>query len=140
MNKAIVKDQVEINAPVEKVWNILTQTKYYKQWDDLPEGFSGDKLKKGDVIEWQGYSKMTVTECKENEQLKLSLILPKVDLNPNEYDVAYAYHVAEKDGKTLLNFEIGDFSPLPDPKQYVDASEEFVNSAKKKIKELAETE
>ena len=136
--KAIVKDQIEIDAPIATVWKVLTRTEYYRQWDELPEDFSAEVLSKDDIIEWEGYSKMTVTECKENDVLKLDLYLPRVDMDPSEYDVSYAFYLSEKDGKTQLNFIIGDFSPLPDAQSYYDATIEFVNTAKNKIKALAE--
>ncbi len=44
----------------------------------------------------------------------------------------------EKDGKTILTFEIGDYSKLPKAKDYYDASLEWVQTAKQKIKELSE--
>lgn len=51
MNKqGIVTDQVEIKASVGKVWEVLTQTKYYKQWDELPEDFTANELNKEDVL------------------------------------------------------------------------------------------
>lgn len=71
--KTIVKDQIEINAPIAKVWEVLTQTEYYRQWDELPD-FSAEVLSKGDVVGWAGYSRMTVAECKENEALKLDSV------------------------------------------------------------------
>lgn len=137
-NQAIVKDSVEIDAPVGHVWEVLTKTKYYRQWDDLPEGFTADELTKGAVIDWEGHSILTVVECRENEQLILSMVMPKLDLAPSDYDVSYVFSLTEKNGKTQLSFEIGDYSPLPNPKEYVKNTKEFVNAAKKKIKELAE--
>lgn len=136
--QAIIKDKVEIDAPVGQVWQVLTKAKYYRQWDDLPESFTADKLAKGAVIDWDGHSILTVVECKVNENLRLSMVMPKLDLAPSEYNVSYAFSLTEKNGKTQLSFEIGDFSPLPNPRDYVENTKEFVNTAKKKIKELAE--
>ena len=137
-NETTVKDQIEINASIDKVWDVLTQTKYYKEWDDLPENFLAEKFSKGDVIEWVGYLRMTVVELKRNEVLKMKLFLPKVNLDPSKYDISYSFYLSGQCGKTQLNFIIGDFSPLPDAKSYYDATIEFVNLAKDKIKALAE--
>ncbi|MCE7057703.1 SRPBCC domain-containing protein [Algoriphagus sp. AGSA1] len=138
MENAIVKDQIEINAPIEKVWDVLTKAEYYRQWDDLPESFAGEELVKGDVLEWEGFSRMTVVECKKHEELKMKLFLPKVNLDPSKYDITYSYYLSGQGDKTQLNFSIGDFSPLPDAKSYYDATIGFLNTAKEKIKTLAE--
>ena len=136
--KLIVKDQIEIDASKEKVWDVLTNPEFIKQWDDIPENYSGGHLKLGSVIEWEGYSKMTVTAYDEPNKLKMNLYLPKVELEPAQYDANYIYVLAEKNGKSILTFEIGDYSKLPKAKDYYDASVEWVQTAKQKIKALSE--
>jgi uncharacterized protein YndB with AHSA1/START domain len=138
MKSLIVKDQVEINASMEKVWEVLTHPDFIKQWDELPENYSGGSLKLNSVIEWEGYSRLTVTEFVKATRLKLSMFLPKVNLDPSTYDVSYRYLLTGEGSKTLLTFEIGDFSTLPNAQNYYDASLTFVEGAKKKIRELAE--
>lgn len=59
-------------------------------------------------------------------------------MDPSEYDVSYVFYLSEQDDKTQLNLVIGDFSPLPDAQSYYDATIEFANTAKSKIKSLAE--
>lgn len=136
--KLIVKDQIEIVAPKERVWEVLTNPRFIKEWDDIPENYSDGHLKIGISIEWIGYSKLTVTECETYNKLKLKLILPKVNLNPSEYDVNYGYFLTGDGNKTILDFEIGDFSPLPDSQNYFDATKEWIGTARQKIKQLAE--
>jgi len=136
--KLIVKDQIEINASKEKVWEVLTNPDFIKQWDDIPENYPGGHLKLGSVIEWEGYSKMTVTEFDKPNKLKMNLHLPKVELEPAEYDVNYIYILTEKSENTTLSFEIGDYSKLPKAKDYYEASLEWVQTVKLKIKELSE--
>lgn len=134
----IVKDKIEINASKEKVWDVLTNPDFIKQWDDIPENYSGGHLQLNSVIEWEGYSKMTVTEFDKPNKLKMNLYLPKVDLEPTKYDTNYVYFLREINGKTVLSFEIGDYSQLPKAKDYYDASLEWVQTAKQKIKTLSE--
>ncbi|MEX0662961.1 MAG: hypothetical protein WEA58_02085 [Balneolaceae bacterium] len=134
----IVRDQIEIKASKEKVWRVLTETKFYKQWDDLPEDFSEDRLKLGSVIDWGEYSKITVRTFKPTEHLDMKLYLPKVDLSENDYDVSYSFSLTSKNDHTILSIEIGDFSPLPNANDYYEASVEFAETAKQKIKELSE--
>lgn len=136
--KLIVRDQIEINASKERVWEVLTNPDFIKQWDDIPESYSGGYLKSGSSIEWEGYSKLTVTELDTSNKLRLKMYLPKVELDASAYDVSYLYTLTEDNNKTVLNFEIGDFSQLPKAKDYYDATIEWVQKAKQKIKELAE--
>lgn len=138
MKNFTITDHIQITAPKEKVWEVLTNPEFMKQWDELPENYSGGNLQINSIIEWEGYSKLTVTEFKANELLKLNMHLPKVSLDPSQYDVSYIYRLTESNGITTLHFEIGDFSPLPNPQNYMDATLEFVQNSKEKIKTLAE--
>lgn len=134
-----VKDSILINAPLSKVWEVLTKAAYYKQWDGLPDNFTASTLVEGTVIEWEGYSKMTVVEFIPEEQFSLSLFLPKVDLPASAYDVTYSFTLEPKESGTLLSIQIGDFAPIPNANDYYEASVEFAETAKEKIKELAES-
>src|SRR5690554_2748763 len=108
-----VTDKVLISAPKSKVWEVLTHTQYIKQWDDVPKTFTEDKIYMGAALHWEGHAKMTVTVFKEEEQLTQNLFLPKVDLPAEKYNVNYTYRLSENNGQTELEFEIGDFTPLP---------------------------
>jgi uncharacterized protein YndB with AHSA1/START domain len=138
MQSVIVKDKIEINAAKEKVWEVLTNPDFIKQWDELPENYSSGQLKMGSVIEWEGYSRLIVTEFEEASKLKLSMFLPRVTLDASMYDVSYQYTLSGDKNSTVVHFEIGDFSTLPNAQDYYDASLTFVQTAKGKIKELAE--
>ena len=137
-DKLIVTDQITINAPTQRVWEVLTDPAFIKQWDEMPENYSGGVLKMGSVIDWEGYSKLTVTEFEPGKVLKMNMFLPKVALSPSQYDVSYKYSLTDNDGITTLDFEFGDFSPLPKAQNYYDTTQEFVEMSKEKIKELAE--
>lgn len=134
----VIKEEIDINAPKEKVWQVLTEAEYYRQWDQLPDDFKGDKLKEGTVIEWKGYSKFTVTRCEKNERLEMSLELAKVDLDPSDYDISYSFSLSSNEDQTKLNIEIGDFTPIPDSQKYIKETAQFARKAKHKIQELAE--
>lgn len=135
----VIKEEIDINAPKERVWQVLTEAKYYRQWDQLPDGFEGERLKEGSEIEWEGYSKFTVTRCEENELLKMSLKLAQVDLDPSDYDISYSFSLSsEEEDRTKLDIEIGDFTPIPDSQKYIKESAQFARKAKHKIQELAE--
>lgn len=134
----IVKDQITIDAPVSKVWEVLVAPKYIRQWDDLPEGFDDYYLEPGRSIEWSGISRTTVTDSEPNRLLRLSLYVSKWELPPASYDIAYTYRLTEQDSQTVLTVEIGDFSILEDGDNYFEASADFAKDSLPKIKNLAE--
>lgn len=133
-----VKDSIEINAPVSKVWEILIAPKYIRQWDELPQDFEDFYLEKGRTIEWTGASRLMVTDCEPLELLRLSLYVLKWELPPSGYNIAYTYNLSENDAATLLTIEIGDFSILPDGENYFEKAQEFSEKALQKIKNLSE--
>jgi uncharacterized protein YndB with AHSA1/START domain len=137
-SKRIVKDQIEINASRDKVWEVLTRPDYIQVWDDLPENYSGGPLQLDSVVDWEGYSTMTVTEFDRPTYLKLNWLPVNVEGTPADFDTAYRYTLSEKSGKTILRFEVGDFSSLPKGEDYYRATLEWLQTAKVKIKELSE--
>jgi uncharacterized protein YndB with AHSA1/START domain len=133
-----VKESIEINAPVSKVWEVLIAPKYIRQWDELPQDFEDFYLEKGRTIEWTGSSKLTVTDCEPHELLRLSLYVLKWELPPSNYNIAYTYNLGESGTACLLTVEIGDFGTLPDGTNYFEKAQEFAEKALQKIKSLSE--
>ncbi|MCE7072138.1 SRPBCC domain-containing protein [Dyadobacter sp. CY327] len=139
MDQALtVQDQISIEAPLSKVWEILIAPKYVRQWDELPSDFGDYYLELGRVIDWSGRSRLTVTAHEPNALLKLSLYVEKWEQSPAAYDIAYTYRLSENENGVLLQVEIGDFAVLADGQSYYDASVEFAKTALEKIKNLAE--
>ena len=134
----IVTDSVLIDALPERVWEVLVTPEYIRQWDDLPVHFGHEPLHHGTVIEWPGFSRLSVITCEPFKTLKLSLYDPSWEAPASHYDIAYNYLLEEDHGKTLLTITVGDFGQLADGKKYYEASKEFANKATLKIKELAE--
>jgi uncharacterized protein YndB with AHSA1/START domain len=133
----IVKEEVWIEAPVSKVWEVLIAPKYIRQWDDLPADFGDYYLELGRTVEWSS-SRLTVTESEPNEKLVLSLYAHKWEEPPAAYHIAYTYRLSGADGGTKLELEVGDFGVLSDGESYYNASLEFAATALPKIKSLAE--
>lgn len=133
-----VSKKIVIDAPVTKVWEVLIAPKYIRQWDDLPNDFEDYYLEHGKVIDWSGMTRLTVTGYEPNALLVFSLYVSKWEQPPSQYDINYTYRLAEEDGRTVLELEVGDFSVLPDGRDYYASSEEFANTALEKIKNLAE--
>ena len=138
MKELIVRSEIEIEAPLAKVWEVLIAPKFIRQWDALPQDFADYYLETGREIEWSGNSKITVTEMLPHDYLKLSLYVNKWELGPSSYDIAYHYKLLEQDNNILLTIEIGDFAQLADGDEYYNASLEFAEKALNKIKLLAE--
>lgn len=134
----LVRNQIEITASAERVWEVLTDPHFIKQWDDIPESYSGGHLKLESVLDWEGYSRLTVTAFEKPTLLSLKMYLPKVNLEPTSYNVAYSYQLNGDSEKTTLLFVIGDFATLPNAQDYFDSTLEWVETARLKIKELAE--
>ncbi|HEV7782191.1 MAG TPA: hypothetical protein VGO58_13045, partial [Chitinophagaceae bacterium] len=86
----------------------MTNPDYLKQWDELPDNYREGHLKLNSVIEWEGYSKLTVTAFDKPDHFQMKMYLPKVDLDPTKYDVSYSYSLTGDNDKTVLNIEIGD--------------------------------
>ncbi len=134
----IVRKKVTIEAPAAKVWEVLIAPKYIRQWDDLPNDFEDYYLELGRVIDWTGMTRLTVTGYEPNELLAFSLYVSKWEQPPSQFDINYTYRLASDEAGTLLTLEIGDFSVLPDGKDYYASSVEFADTALEKIKSLSE--
>ncbi len=133
----IVKNNIRIDAPVGKVWEILTRPEYIRQWSYLPEDFGDYEIHSATIIERPGISVMRVTEFDENKLLRYSLYMS--DWNNEAVNVGYVYTLSvDDDGHTWLGVEIGDFAIITEGDQYYDESVIFGETASHKIKELAE--
>ena len=134
----IVKNNIRIDAPVSRVWEVLTQPYYIRQWDNLPEDFGDYEIHPATIIEWPGSSKMSVIEFELNKSLKYALHVPAWE-NENVNNIGYTYSLAVDDqGHTWLGIEIGDFALLTEGDKYYGESATFGETASQKIKQLAE--
>ncbi|MBB6611697.1 SRPBCC domain-containing protein [Pontibacter sp. Tf4] len=134
----IVTDKITIAALPARVWEVLTNPAYMRQWEEMPENFGDEPLQLGSVITYEGFSTLTVTTFEVNRLLVLSVYLPNVALAPTDYNIAYRFTLRPENGHTVLDFEIGDFAPVPNAQQYYDMSVQFAETSLQKIKTLAE--
>ncbi|WP_294821327.1 hypothetical protein [uncultured Flavobacterium sp.] len=134
----VVKNNIRIDAPVTRVWEVLTKPGYIRQWDELPEDFGDYDIHPATVIEWPGYSKMSVVEFELNKKLRYSLYVPAWN-DESISQVGYTYSLSvDDDGYTWLGIEIGDFALVTESGKHYDDSIAFGQTASQKIKELAE--
>lgn len=135
----IVKHSTRIDASLNRVWEVLTKPQYIRQWDELPEDFGDYEISPATIIEWPGYSKLSVVEFELNKKLRYSLYVPAWN-DESITNIGYTYTLSVDDnGYTWLTVEIGDFAILNEGDKYYDESFTFGQTASQKIKELAES-
>lgn len=140
MTKSLtVKGDVFIEASATEVWKTLTWSRYIRQWDHLPEDYGYASIQEGSVLDWAGYSKLTVTQYIDEQELFLSLYGAKWEKPESAYKIGYHYALTPEENGTRLTITIGDFSDLPDGDAYYEASEEFLEAALEDIKKIAES-
>lgn len=142
-NSHTVEREIIIDAPAGTIWQVLTDTSFIRQWDDVPESFGEAALSPGSKLQWDlgdGHqSSVTVTAFEPQEYLKTSLYVTRWPSPPSAYDIAYHYRIIQRGGETLLKITVGDFGALGEhAANYVEASEVFVKDGGDKIKALAE--
>lgn len=142
MPKLVVKEEVFIDASAQSVWTVLTDPQYVAQWDELPEDYPSEPMKKGSEVVWDlpnGEQSITrLTTVLPEEELMIDLINTVWTEKPAEGTVGYHFMLSEENNKTKLTLEIGDFSLIPKGQEYYEASVEFAEEATVIIKKLAE--
>lgn len=99
---------IVLNAPIEKVWNALTQPALVKQWqygsDLITDWIVGNEIRfrnewEGQVFEQWG----TVLEVIPNQKIKYSLFFPRPELEdkPENYFIM-SYILSEENQKVKL--------------------------------------
>jgi len=141
-NKYVVEKKININASVNKLWEVLTTADYIRQWDDLPAAFTEKQLHHGSTIAWEmeeRTTKLTVISFEPFKELKLALYVSRWPAPESTYNIVYHYELNPNGGVTTLTIRIGDFAALgPMAQDYYDASVEFADTGGDKIKQLAE--
>lgn len=134
----IVKNYLQIDATPEKVWDVLTNPRYIRQWDKLPEDFGDEAVNAATEIDFPGYSKMKVSAFELGRVIRYSLHISDYTLQVIP-DATYSYEInVDENGKTWLKIEIGDFAVLLKDGKLYEESVTFGKTASQKIKELAE--
>lgn len=139
MQRFTTEASIEINAPVSKVWEVITRPDYIRQWDDVPDGFQEPSLVMASVLEWPGSARLTVSVCEPKARLRLDYQHPEWPM-PVE-GIAYDYELrAMAEGACNLIIRVGDWARAPDGRaqDYHQASIEFVQAALATIRDLAE--
>lgn len=128
----------EIAAPPQRVWDVLTLTRFIREWDDVPAEFTGERVAPGVVLTWPGHATLTYTVAEAPARLYASLHVTKW-AEPPKGPVGYEYVVTPSAGGARLDIRVGDFAYAPDGAELREASDEFVVAAAAAIKRLAES-
>lgn len=142
----IAKKSIEINAPLSKVWQVITDDKSVitfmlgmKPLTDWKEGSPLNWIGRHEEQE-QSMAKGRILDLKPNEKLRYSFFFQgygHADI-PEHYQVIILKLEKAEDEKTILHAQQGDFSVFDEGETYVRHANDFWEQAVIKIKELAE--
>lgn len=129
---------IEIAAPPQRVWDVLTLCRYIRQWDDVPAEYTAERVAQGVALTWPGHATLTYTDVVAPTRLYASLHVHKWP-QPPDGPVGYEYVVTPTGTGSRLILRVGDFALVPDGAQFQEASAEFVLAAGAAIQRLAES-
>lgn len=149
MEKLFVDQTISINAPVEKVWQVLTDTQLTTKW---AKEFTGghpfhldSDWQLGSEVNWkddQGVARVTgkVTAVDPSKLLRFTVmdIAHPVENLTEEDGITYIF--TETDGTTTLNVRQGDFGIMEDGQKYRDMSDQIWQRVLTTVKDLAENQ
>jgi uncharacterized protein YndB with AHSA1/START domain len=153
MEKLFIEKSIEINAPIEKVWKILTDYEFTKQWVKQGWGKIGivnmnvySDWKPGSEVLWK---KETGTVLVSGKVTKLNpyklLHFTAFDVNNNEKFISkeedgITYKFNEQKGNAILTVRHGNFAVLREGKKNYENTKKVWDAVLPKIKELAEAD
>lgn len=147
MSKLFVDQSIEINAPVSKVWEVLTKPEYTFEWAPEFSGGSSFHIESdwnlGSPVLWKDSEGKTlvegnVTALGPRKLLRFTVFDVRSERPPVTEEDGITYQFSEKNGKTTLHVLQGDFSAMPEGEKYRDMSAEIWDRVLPKVKELAE--
>lgn len=108
---------IVLNAPTEKVWNVLTQPELVKQWQYgsnlITDWNVGNEIRFRNEWEGQFFEQWgTILEIIPNQKIKYSLFFPRPELEdkPENYFIM-SYILSEENQKTKLEIIQEDNRP-----------------------------
>ncbi|MCL4255455.1 MAG: hypothetical protein KJ043_16985 [Anaerolineae bacterium] len=138
----IVEKSVEINAPLSAIWDVLVNPIFIKQWDDVPDTFSQPVLSLGSELIWHqqngNFTQLKVVIFEPHQKLSQQWYISTLEKPADVYDIRYTYSLSVENAVTYLTITVGDWSKLPHGDEFYQATLEFVETASKAIKDLAE--
>ena len=147
MSELFVDNSIEINAPVSKVWQVLTAPEYTAEWAPDFNGGSPFHLESawqtGSSVVWKDQDGKTVVEgnvtaLEPGKLLRFTVFDVRSDRPPVTEEDGITYRFDEDEMKTTLHVRQGDFSAMPEGEKFRDMSAEIWGHVMPKIKALAE--
>lgn len=126
-----VNRSILIDAPAAEVWNVIVSPARWKDWmlvaAELDEGTT---VQKGSRLLYRNergetYLTGTITTVEPNQRLAADLVDVSWRRKPEPGEVTFAFVLTEREGRTQLDFSLGDLSIDPDGQGWHDA---FANS------------
>ncbi len=148
MSKLFVDQSIEINAPVSKVWDVLTDSGYTAEWASEFNGGSPFHIESdwrlNSPVSWKGLDGKTIVEgnvtaLEPGKFLRFTVFDVRSQRPPVTEDDGITYRLSEENGKTILHVLQGDFSAMPEGEKYRDMSADVWARVLPKVKELAES-
>jgi uncharacterized protein YndB with AHSA1/START domain len=137
--------EMELNAPVEKVWRALTESEFTKQYMYGCEVVTD--WKPGSAIEWIGehegksvvFVKGIIKEIIPQQKLSFTMIDPNMGLEdiPENY-VSLTYTLRQKGDRTILGLSQGDYSKVANREQRMIDTEKGWDYALPLLKKVVE--
>ena len=147
--KLFVDKSIEIEAPAQKVWEMLTNRQYSDIW--VKEFSSGgpafhieSNWKLGSVVLWKGKNGRVVVEgnvtaLRPNSLLRFTVFDVREEERPRvTKEDGITYELLERGGTTKLRVLQGDFSVMEEGEKYHKSSEEVGEKVLPIVKGLAE--
>lgn len=145
-NKLVAKETIEINAPANKVWTIITDSASVSKFMMGMKPITDWKVRS--VMNWigrhenqeQNMAKGNIQELVINKKLQYSFFFPgygHADI-PEHYQTVILELVKVNDSVTILYAQQGDFSVFAEGETYIKHARDFWHQAVVKIKELSE--
>jgi uncharacterized protein YndB with AHSA1/START domain len=141
----VVRESIEINAPATRVWTVLTDPEYTKQYMFNCEAISD--WQPGSSLIWRGATNGVVYVTGHIEKIEPAKLLQYTTFDPNSPDLedipsnytSVTEELSESDGRTRLNVTQGDFAGIAEgEKRFEDAHSGWAGVLQK-IKEIAES-
>lgn len=153
MKKLFIEKSIEIEASAYKVWKVLTEIEFTKQWIEAGWGKVGvtsmniySDWKLGSEVLWKDENGVllvngTITKLNPYKLLRFTVF----DVNSKEEFVVreedgITYTLHEQEEKTIFTVRHGDFAVMKDGKKNHEQTKKVWTTALPKIKALAEAD
>jgi len=147
MSKLFVDKTIEINAPAQKVWKVLTEPEYIDQWVVEFAGGAEFHIESEWELEspvlWKDHDgnvivEGNVTAFRPNEFLRFTVFDTSGERPPVTEEDGITYNIKQQNNKTTLRVLQGDFSTMPEGEKFQQMTAQVWGRVLPKVKKLAE--